>query len=180
MLGAFGAPPARQNEPASSYVTPWDLTRAIAYLGQDGNIYLLTSSPQYSGWAVTNVTAAAGVPGTAASAPSAYAYPDDQTQHIVYLTANGHVHELWWADSTGRWTDGDLTVATGAPVAAGAGQPWTRPAGLANYHRQHVTFRAFDNAVWQLSYNQGRGWSAVNPSQLLGAPPATGNPATHV
>jgi hypothetical protein len=173
---AYGAPPAKPTAPMSSYVTSWGLARGIAYLGQDGNIYLLTGQPGSTTWTVTNVTTAAGVAGRAASGPSAYAYAHDHTHHVVYIGTDAHIHELWFSEQTGRWNDGDLTAATGAPSAATG--PWARPGGFTSTSddMQHVPFRAFDGSVWDLAYTPGIGWRATNASQQAGAPLATASP----
>ena len=36
------------------------------------------------------------VSATGASRPSAYYAPYDDSQHVVYLAQDGHVHDLYW------------------------------------------------------------------------------------
>jgi hypothetical protein len=61
------------------------------------------------------VAASAPLPG-AVSGLSAYAFEDQDTQHIIYVGRDFHINELWW-DSNG-WHHNDLTAATGAPLPA--------------------------------------------------------------
>src|ERR1700719_3404803 len=65
---------------------------------------------------LTAVTAAppAAVPGPLAS------WVNASDQHVVYRSADGHVHELYSAPGTEQWAAADLTAATSAPPATPA------------------------------------------------------------
>jgi hypothetical protein len=84
------------------------------------------------------------------------------TQHVNYLGADGHVHELWW--DTNGWHAADLTAATGAPAAAG------RPAGYVfdNQGTQHVNYRGTDGHVHELWWDAS-GWHAADLTAATGA-----------
>jgi hypothetical protein len=56
---------------------------------------------------------AAGSP-PAAGDPGAYEFRAEGTQHVVYRTADGHLHEMWWRPGPGNH-DGDLTIAARPP-----------------------------------------------------------------
>ena len=65
------------------------------------------------GWNQGDLTAAAGSP-PAAGDPGAYEFRAEGTQHVVYRTADGHLHEMWWRPGPGNH-DGDLTIAARPP-----------------------------------------------------------------
>ena len=45
---------------------------------------------------------------------SGYAWENGRTKQVVYLTSDGHIHELFVAVG-GAWDHADLTQLTGAP-----------------------------------------------------------------
>lgn len=52
------------------------------------------------------------------SKPAAFYVPSDGTEHVVYVGADSHLHELIWA-GTGIVTHNDLTQLAGAPLPVG-------------------------------------------------------------
>ena len=90
----------------------------VAYIGANLHIYQM----YYHGgsWTNQDLTAAAGGSlATAASPLASYVRGDTCGDHINFLDANSHLHNLW---EYSGWTDQDLTATTRAPlVAAGSG-----------------------------------------------------------
>src|SRR5262249_48334818 len=93
------------------------------------------------------------------------------TQHVVYRGGDGHVHELWWSESSG-WQRNDLTAAPGAPAAAGD------PAGYMfdAQGTQHVVYRGGDGHIHEL-WCSPEAWHHNDLTAATGAPAAAGDPA---
>ncbi|TDU80683.1 hypothetical protein [Streptomyces sp. KS 21] len=123
------------------------------------------------GWHHNDLTAASGGPeiGGAFNNLAGYTWDVDQTQHVVYLGTDGHVHELWFHHGSG-WNHNDLTTAAPGNVAA---------LGLTGYtwdvdQTQHVVYRGTDGHVHELWFHHGSGW---NHNDLTTAAP--GSPEPH-
>ncbi len=83
----------------------------LIYLGTDQHVHEL--SWDSTGWHANDLTSAAGgapLPATG-SALGSYAFENQNTQHVIYLGTDQHVHELWWASS--GWHANDLSIAAG-------------------------------------------------------------------
>ena len=146
-----------------SYVFAAQGTQHVLYiasgdigLGGDGHIHELWWNS--NGWHHNDLTVAAAAP--LAFQPTGYVFDAQGTQHVVYQglganpqTGDGHIHELWW-DISG-WHHNDLTAATGAPLAMGAGQTlgaydYPMGYGFVAQGTQHVVYRATDSHVIEL------------------------------
>ena len=96
------------------------------------------------GW---DLTLASGAP-AAAGAPVAYYSAGTNTKHVIYRSADGRLHEIWWVP--GDWTPGhvDLTASFGAPPAA------DRPAAFTveGPNTQHVAYRGTDNHIYEVRW----------------------------
>jgi hypothetical protein len=67
-----------------------------------------------------SLTAALTIAAAAAHAEfdlTAYVWPQDNTEHVVYLGKDQHIHELWLKRGVTGWNHNDLTLLTGAPAA---------------------------------------------------------------
>jgi hypothetical protein len=95
-------------------------------------------------WNHNDLTVATRAPG-AAGDPAGYTWSVDNTQHVVYRSGDGHIHELWF---NGTWNHNDLTVATCWGSAAGdpAGYTWNVD------NTQHVVYRGGDGHIHELWY----------------------------
>jgi hypothetical protein len=96
------------------------------------------------------------------------------TQHVMYRSGNGHVHEMWW-DATNGWGSGDLTAVTGAPTAAGD------PAGYVfdAEGSQHVIYRAGNGRLYELWWTAAQGWNQGDLTAAAGSPHAAGDPGAY-
>ena len=166
-----GGPPAA-GDSVAAYPFEGQGTQHVIYPGDlDGHVHELWWNVQ-EGWHHHDLTVDGGGP-NAVDVPSAYATEYDDTQHVSYRSADGHVHELLWESQF--WQHRELTVATSAPAAVSrlASYPY-EPAGTL-----HVDFRAGDGHMHELFYRGGAGWQHIDLSALAGAPESVGAPASY-
>ena len=169
-LTAVTGAPAAAGAPAG-YVFEAQGTQHVMYRSGDGHVHELWWEAT-GGWHHGDLTAVTGAP-TAAGDPAAYVFDAQgtQTQHVMYRSGNGHIHELWW-DATNGWGSGDLTTVTGAPTAAGD------PAGYVfdAEGSQHVIYRAGNGHLYELWWTAAQGWNQCDLTAAAGSPPAAGDP----
>ncbi|MEA5153328.1 hypothetical protein [Raineyella sp.] len=92
-------------------------------------------------WFSNDLTQRTGAP-PAIYNPSAYAFVEQWTQHIVYQgfgngAGDGHVHELWWDD---HWHHNDLTAQAGATPIDGVPSGYVYPDEPGGW-TQHVVYQ---------------------------------------
>jgi hypothetical protein len=121
------------------------------------------------GWHRGDLIAAAGGP-PSVGALSAYVFDAETTQHVIYRSSNGHIHELWWFPK-GAPHNGDLTAATGAPLTAG------NPSGymFEAEGTQHVVYRGQDAHIHEIWWN-AQGNHHNDLTAATGAPLAASDP----
>jgi hypothetical protein len=145
-------------------------TEHVFYLAADQHVHELDWD---STWSPNDITTLAGAPGAATGSTLTgitFLQPGNDTQHVFYLTSDGHVHELNW--SGGTWLTNDITSIAGAPAAIG-GSPMTsftftpRTGG----NQEHVYFFTADGHVHELVWISGV-WSTNDITILAGAPAA--------
>jgi hypothetical protein len=110
-LTAVTGAPTAAGDPAA-YVFDPEGSQHVIYRAGNGHLYELWWTAA-QGWNQGDLTAAAGSP-PAAGDPGAYEFRAEGTQHVVYRTADGHLHEMWWRPGPGNH-DGDLTIAARPP-----------------------------------------------------------------
>ena len=134
----------------SAYDFPTQETRHVIYLGgtgPSGSTGVLHEL--YCGddgvWHDQNLTDQSGGP-LSATAPEAYLFVLEGTQHVLYLSTagDGHIRELYWDDG---WHANDLTDNTGAQPARTPASGFTFGAGRA----QVVVFQGIDLHVHVLT-----------------------------
>ena len=177
VIADTGAPAAV----AGSALTSWADAhyQHVVYLTSDGHVHELYYPLGATGprWATTDVIADTGAP--AAVAGSALtSWADAHYQHVVYLTSDGHVHELYYPlGATGpRWATTDVIADTGAPAAV-AGSALT---SWADAHYQHVVYLTSDGHVHELYYPLGATgprWATTDVIADTGAPAAVAGSA---
>lgn len=167
------AVPARQGSRLDGYQTSFNGQQHVNYIGADGHIYEFVYTDH---WAYNDLTIAAGAqdfPAAPGTALDGYQTTFNNQQHINYISADGHVHELVYTD---HWSHNDLTIAAGAqnyPAAVGS--------ALDGYqtsfnNQQHVNYVGVDGHVHELVYTNH--WAHNDLTNAAGAqkfPPA---PAT--
>jgi len=137
----------------TAYYRANDDSHQVVYRGTDGQLYEIwwvgSGAAQY--W---NLSASAGAP-SAASDPASYYSAATNTKHVVYLTSDGHVHEIVWTPG-GPPSHADISLEAMAPNAVGTPSAFT----VESQRTQHVVYRGTDNQIheirWQLSAPRGR------------------------
>lgn len=170
----------------TGYAWEGNSSQHIDYRGADGHIHEIWGSVKnnrWSGWKYFDVTRDAKAP-NAAGAPCSYAWEQDSSQHIVYRSADGHIHELWGRATNGQWSGWqhvDLTQAAGAPAAA------SDPAGYIqdDNSSHHVVYRGTDGHIhelWRCIDGSGQEeWQHIDLTvEAGGAPAAAGDPMGYV
>ena len=147
-------------DPVGYYFDDWD-RHQITYRTSDGHLHEL--------WWVGNAPVSArdmtsGTPGAppAANDPAAYASSFCGTQHLVYRSADGHVHVITWTRrGAPNWID--LTREAIAPLAADRPSAFT----VEGTGDQHVVYRGVDGEVHEIR------WSL--PPKVVRTVPDTGH-----
>jgi hypothetical protein len=131
-----------------------DSSQHLNFVSIDGHVHELYIHPGAAGWVDNDLTAfAKGTPAASGSALDGY-WGSDNSQHVNFISADGHVHELYIHPGA-AWVDNDLTVfAKGTPAARGSalGAYW------GNDGSQHVNFISVDGHVHELYIHPGAAW----------------------
>jgi hypothetical protein len=126
-----GAPAPTGN--ATAYVTSAGV-QTVVYRGTDGHIHALywtTGAVSHDDLSENGVSGAPLPIGDV----EAYFNAQDSSNHVVYRTSNGHLHELSW--TTGAVAHADLTTVTPAVPSAGKASGYVFGAD----RTQHVIYR---------------------------------------
>ncbi|WP_244816487.1 hypothetical protein [Caballeronia sp. Lep1P3] len=98
-------------------------------------------------------------------------------QHNLFLSADGHVHALWFNFSSGWHQEDRSALVFGTPTAVTAPSGYAfvnKPTGLLE---QHNLFRSSDGHIHALWFNFATGWHQEDRTLIVsGTPPAVGNP----
>ena len=168
LTAATGAPAAAAGTALTGYTTSNATVQHINFLTADGHVHELWFD---NAWHTDDLTAATGAPAAAAgTALTGYTTSNATVQHINFLTADGHVHELWFDNA---WHTDDLTAATGAPAAA-AGTALTGYT-TSNATVQHINFLTADGHVHELWFDNA--WHTDDLTAATGAPAAAAGTA---
>ena len=160
-----GAPEARAGSPLDGYETAFNSQQHVNFIGNDGHIHELYFDG--NDWRHNDLSARTGAPPAApGSSLDGYATTFNNQQHINFLDANNHVHELYFDGN--NWGHNDLTDLAGAPPAAAGG-------ALDGYQtsfnsQQHINFLGTDNHVHELYYTDA--WRHNDLTLAAGAPNA--------
>ena len=145
-LSGFARTPPAAADPVA-YYTPHDDTHQVVYPGNDGHLWELywPGVAPVVGW---DLTAQAGGP-AAVGRPAAYYSAGTHTKHVIYRSADGRLHEIWWTPGGGTPAHVDLTQAYGAPPGA------DRPAAFTveGPNTQHVAYRGTNNHIYEVLWS---------------------------
>ncbi|GAB3581884.1 hypothetical protein GCM10027406_23900 [Leifsonia lichenia] len=124
---------------------------------EDGHI--LEYWQDASAWHWGDLTVSAGAPPAYESdIVRGYVYRGEGSQHVDYVGADQHVHELWW-DAAG-WHHNDLTASTGASPAALGSHPFGyafESQSRQPVATQHVIYQGSDRYIHELWWDAS-GW----------------------
>ena len=90
----IGGPPASSGARPTGYLFPSDGTLHVNYLGVDGHIHEYWRDDG-NGWHHNDLSMATNAP-LALSNPTAYAFAQQNTQHVAFVSDEHHVIELFW------------------------------------------------------------------------------------
>ncbi len=141
-----------------------DNSQHVNFIDANGGVHELYIHPG-AGWVDNDLTGfAGGTPAAPGSALDGY-WGSDSSQHVNFIDANGHVHELYIHPGAG-WVDNDLTAfSNGTPAALGS-----RLDGYwGSDSSQHVNFIDANGHVHELYIHPGAGWVDNDLTQFGGA-----------
>jgi hypothetical protein len=177
---ASKAPAALLGTRPSGYVFDADGTQHVIYragpIATNDHIYELSWGAD-PGVNHTDLIKASGAPDATQNnnSPCGYVFAAQGTQHVVYISTNGGIHELWWGADPGV-NHTDLTGASGAFAA------FSNPSGyvFAAEGTQHVVYNSGDGHIQELWW---RADGRVHHNDLTSATDATraaGDPSGYV
>ena len=161
-LSGFAGTPTAGGDPFA-WFTPADDTHRIVYRAGNGHLYEL-AWPNVAPVSGRDLTALSGTPSAAGNVSGGY-NPGDNTQHVIYRSADGRLHELWHFLGEAAVHHTDLTAAYGAPSAAD--RPVYYATGRAP--NQHVAYRGTNGHIYRVALvtanpRELRGWPRVLPA----------------
>jgi hypothetical protein len=159
LTGLTGAPLA-SGAPAA-YVRS-DNVNAVVYRASNGHIHEM-SLPLNGSWSDGDLTQLTNAP-VSGSAPFGYRRSDNVNSVVYVGSGSSHVYELYLAPNS-PWRVGDLTSATGAPLAMTTPSAFVRSDQI-----NSVQYVGLDNQIYELYLPMGSTtWQEGNLSGLTGA-----------
>ena len=73
-----------------------DGAQHVVYPDRDGHVVELLFPPDGGGWRQRDLTRTTGAPEVTTGRPFGYSWPEGKSQHVVFRTRDGMVHELWY------------------------------------------------------------------------------------
>ena len=142
-LSGVARTPAAAGDPFA-WFTAADDTHRIVYRAANGHLHEL-SWPNVAPVRGRDLTALSGAPPAAGNVSGGY-NPADNTQHVIFRSADGRLHELWHFLGEAAVHHIDLTAAYSAPPAA------DRPVYYSTPHapNQHVAYRGTNGHIYEL------------------------------
>jgi len=142
LSGVAGTPPAAGDPFA--WFTPADDTHRVVYRAANGHLHELFW-PNVAPVQGRDLTALSGAPPAAGNATGGY-NPGDNTQHVIFRSADGRLHELWHFLGEAAVHYVDLTAAYAAPPAADRPFYYASPRAP----NQHVAYRGKNGHIYEL------------------------------
>jgi hypothetical protein len=144
-------------------------TKHIVYTGLDGHIHQL-SAGLTGMWQHTDLTSATTSPPVEGIALSAFAWETGKSQHVIYISGDGHIHELMMVLGS-SWTHTDLIDRTEAPLADGSalvGYGWEKGG------TKQVVYTGNNGNIYELVARTDNVWTYADLTSLTSAPLAEG------
>lgn len=142
LSGVAGTPPAAGDPFA--WFTPADDTHRVVYRAADGHLHELRW-PNVAPVRGRDLTALSGAPAAVGNVSGGY-NPGDNTQHVIFRSGNGRLHELWHFLGEAAVHHVDLTAAYAAPSAADRPVYYVSPRAP----NQHVAYRGTNGHIYEL------------------------------
>ncbi len=172
------APPSSGNPRGYAFVneTTGLTEQHNIYRSADGHIHAFWFNFA-TGWHHEDRTAIVpGVP-PAVGDPWGYAFVNEKTglaeQHILFRTADGHIHALWFNFSQGWHHEDRTTFVPGVPPAKGNPFGYAFVNQTTGLTEQHNLFVSNDGHVQALWFNFSQGWHHEDRTAMLPNVPAS-------
>jgi hypothetical protein len=136
----------------------------VNYIDRAGNVHELFYKDKSEHWKDNNLTTTAKPQGAAAVQGTLCGYTTGDDQHVNYIDAAGHVHELLHKNG-GHWQDQDLTEAAKSTAVAAVGVVHGYRTSDGN---QHVNYIDENGSVHELFYKDKSGHWKDNVLSLPG------------
>ena len=124
----------------------------VVYLSADGHAHELYAHLAGGIWRETDLTATARAPG-AVPGSALSSWVDAKYEHVAYVSGDGHVDELYFRLSGGRWAGNDLTATARAPAALLG----TALTNWVTASHQQVAYSAVDGHIHELYFRLSGG-----------------------
>ncbi len=163
MAQPTGAPPA-DGFTLVGYAWKAGGSKQVVYTGAEGHVHELATGLTGM-WKYTNLTQATGAPRAVGRILAAYAWEKAKTRQVVYMSDDGHIHELM-AGVEAAWQHSDLTALTGAPEADGsalAAFAWERGG------TKQVLYTGNDGNIYELVAGEDNAWRSTDLMEVTGA-----------
>ena len=134
----------------------------VVFRGTDNHVYELGLAVGTTSWQLEDLTQLTSAV-AAASDPAPYVRHDSWST-VIYRGTDNHVYELGLAPNSGTWQVGDLTLITGAPLAANTPSGYIRADGVSA-----INYTTSDNHIHELSF-RGVNWETTDLTALAGGP----------
>lgn len=142
LSGFAGTPPAKGDPFA--WFTPAEDTHRIVYRAANGHLHELFW-PNVAPVQGRDLTALSGAPPAAGNVSGGYNAADN-TQHVIFRSGDGRLHELWHFLGETAVHHVDLTAAYAAPSAADRPVYYSSPRAP----NQHVAYRGTNGHIYEL------------------------------
>jgi hypothetical protein len=176
----FGGPPATDGG-GIVFVAPVgpmrgflrnDGVEAIVYKGVTSGPHVVVEAEQTIG-EKSQVYQVSSVP--AANTPWGY-LRSDNVNTIMYMSADGHVHEVTQRGTSGPWSDADFTAHFGLPAASSETIfAYVRTDGV-----DSILFRASDGDIIEVYSDPQTGWGWGDLTAVVGSPPSLDSPVAYI
>ncbi len=147
-------------------------TQQIDYVSPDDSAGHIRELVQREGdaWSYEDIMSQpVSVPPADGTALVGYSWQGNSTKHVVYTSADGHIHELS-AGTVGQWQYTNITQKANAPVAEGA--TLTAFAWEANETR-HVAYISGDGHIHELIAGKDNNWQDTDVTERTHTPEAS-------
>lgn len=151
LSGFARAPLMAETTDLSAYYTSHTDTHQIVYRSEDGHLHELwwQRNNPVSHWDLTAATPGRVGDNAVWGSPTTYYAAGNNTKHVIYRRADGHVHDLSWVPGTAMPIEIDLTIYAAAPLAAG-----DPTAFVVSPNTQYVLYKGKDNQIHEIRWNQ--------------------------
>lgn len=152
------------------YASKTEGTKHVVYTRLDGHLHEL-STRVVGRWHAADLTQLTGAPLIEGAALAAYAWEANKSRQVVYISGDGHIHELA-VSLAGIWSHTDLTDLTGAPLADGVtlvAFAW-ETAGT-----KQVIYTGNHGTIYELIAGVDTAWQYTDVMSLTSAPLVDGS-----